>query len=161
MSHGRVNEERVVATSDAERVLDDWATAWSSIDSPDPGAVLALFVDDCAFEDVTFGVVVRGKTELRSFVIGAFAAVPDFKYRVTSRFATNQWAVVEWVMSGTHKGDLPGIPATGRRFSSVRGTSILELEAGKIRRESDYWDAATLMKQVGLLPRDPARSGRS
>jgi hypothetical protein len=42
--------------------------------------------------------------------------------------------------------------ATGKRFSAVRGSSILELEAGKIRRESDYWDAATLMKQVGLLP---------
>jgi len=30
--------------------------------------------------------------------------------------------------------------------------SILELDAGKIRRQSDYWDAATVMKQVGLLP---------
>jgi len=30
--------------------------------------------------------------------------------------------------------------------------SILELEGDKIRRESDYWDAATFMQQVGLLP---------
>jgi len=29
---------------------------------------------------------------------------------------------------------------------------ILELWAGKIRRESDYWDAATFIRQVGLLP---------
>jgi predicted ester cyclase len=55
-------------------------------------------------------------------------------------------------MSGTHKGHWPGMPATGKRFSSVRGATILELGAGKIRRESDYWDAATFMKQVGLLP---------
>jgi predicted ester cyclase len=54
-------------------------------------------------------------------------------------------------MSGTHKGDLPEMPATGKRFSSVRDSIILELKAGKIRRESDYWDAATFMKQVGLL----------
>jgi len=33
----------------------------------------------------------------------------------------------------------------------VRGSTILELEAGKIRRESDYWDPATFMKEVGLL----------
>jgi steroid delta-isomerase-like uncharacterized protein len=97
-------------------------------------------------------VVARGKEELRRFVNGAFVAVPDFKYGLTSRFAAGQWAAVEWVLSGTHKGDFPGIPATGKRFSSVRGSTILELEAGKIRRESDYWDAATLMKQVGLLP---------
>jgi hypothetical protein len=44
------------------------------------------------------------------------------------------------------------MPPTGKHFSAVRGTSILELEAGKIRRQSDYWDAATFMKQVGLLP---------
>ena len=141
-----------MAASDLERMLDDWAIAWSSDDTNDPERVLALFADDCVFEDVTFGVVARGKEELRSFVKGAFAAVPDFKYGVTCRFAASRWAAIEWVMSGTHRGDFPGIPATGKRFSSVRGSTVLELEDGKIRRESDYWDAATLMKQVGLLP---------
>ncbi|HEY6595129.1 MAG TPA: ester cyclase [Asanoa sp.] len=140
-----------MATSDLERLLDDWATAWSSSDSSDPERVLALFVDNCVFEDVTFGVVVRGREELLSFVNGAFAAVPDFKYGIRSGFATGQWAIIEWVMSGTHRGDFPGIPATGKRFSSVRGSTILELDDGRIRRESDYWDGATLMKQVGLL----------
>lgn len=142
-----------MAISDLERMLNDWATAWSGNDADnDPERVLALFVDDCLFEDVTFGVVARGKEELRNFVERAFAAVPDFKYGLTNRFAASRWASVEWVMSGTHKGDFPGIPATGKRFSDVRGSSILELEAGKIRRESDYWDAATFMKQVDLLP---------
>jgi steroid delta-isomerase-like uncharacterized protein len=141
-----------MATSDLERLLDDWATAWSSNDSNDPERVLALFADDCVFEDVTFGVVARGKEELRSFANRAFAAVPDFQYELTGRFATSQWAALEWVMSGTHQGDFPGIPATGKRFSAVRGSTILELEAGRIRRESDYWDAATLMKQLGVLP---------
>lgn len=141
-----------MATSDLERMLDDWVIAWSSAEHNDPEKVLALFADDCVFEDVTFGVVVRGKEELRRFVSRAFAAVPDFKYGLTSRFAASQWAAIEWVMSGTHQGDFPGMPGTGKRFSSVRGSSILELAAGKIRRESDYWDAATFMRQVGLLP---------
>jgi steroid delta-isomerase-like uncharacterized protein len=139
-----------MATCDLERMLDNWATAWSS---NDPELILALFVDDCVFEDVTFDVTAQGKEQLRSFATRAFAAIPDFKYGLRSRFATSHWAVIEWAMSGTHKGDLPGIPATGKRFSSVRGSTILELEAGKIRRESDYWDAATLMKQVGVLRR--------
>jgi steroid delta-isomerase-like uncharacterized protein len=143
-----------LATSDSERMLDDWATAWSSAQNNDPERVLALFADDCLFEDVTFGVIARGKEELRRFVTGAFAAVPDFRYRLTSRFTASQWSAIEWVMSGTHHGDLPGMAATGKRFSSVRGSSILELEAGKIRRQSDYWDRATFMKQVGLLPLD-------
>jgi steroid delta-isomerase-like uncharacterized protein len=145
-----------MATAEVEGMLDEWVLAWSSSENKDPERLLALFADDCVFEDVTFGIVARGKDELRRFVNGAFAAVPDFTYGVTRRFATRQWAAIEWVMSGTHKGDFPGIPATGKRFSSVRGTSILELEAGTIRRESDYWDAATFMRQVGLLPSQEA-----
>jgi steroid delta-isomerase-like uncharacterized protein len=96
-------------------------------------------------------LVARGKEELRSFVKRAFAAIPDFKYELRKRVAIGQRAIIEWVMSGTHKGDLPGIPATSKRFSLVRGSTILELEGGKIRRESDYWDAATLIRQVCAL----------
>jgi steroid delta-isomerase-like uncharacterized protein len=113
--------------------------------------VLSLFSDDCVYEDVTFGVVNRGKKELQAFADGVFAAVTDFKVELTARFAAATWAGMEWVMSGTHKGDFPGMPATGKHFS-IRGVTILELQAGKIRRNSDYWDAATVMRQVGLLP---------
>src|SRR5215471_10858060 len=56
------------------------------------------------------------------------------------------------VMSGTHSGDYPGIPATGKRYAAIRGATVVELQGGKIHRSSHYWDAATLMKQVGLLP---------
>ena len=141
-----------MSNSELNRLLDDWALAWSPGDGGNPERILALFTDNCVFEDVTFGVVTRGKQELRSFANGAFAAVPDFKYTLRSRFVASRWAAIEWVMSGTHNGDFPGIPATGKHFSSVRGSTILELETGKIRRESDYWDAASFMKQVGLLP---------
>jgi steroid delta-isomerase-like uncharacterized protein len=141
-----------MARAEQQRIANDWARAWSSSESSGPDDVLALFADECVFEDVTFGVVARGKDELRVFARRAFAAVPDFRYEVQSSFASSQWAVIEWVMSGTHRGDFPGIPATGKHFSAVRGSTVLELGAGKIRRESDYWDAATFMKQVGLLP---------
>jgi predicted ester cyclase len=53
-------------------------------------------------------------------------------------------------MSGTHKGEFPGLPPTEKR-SSVRGATIIERLASKIRRNSDYWDSATFMRQVGLL----------
>lgn len=137
-----------MATSDVERILDDWATAWSSHDTD---KFLALFTDDCIYEDVTFGVVNHGKEELRAFAHGVFTDVPDFKMELTARFVAGPSAGMEWVMSGTHQGNFPGMPATGKRFS-IRGVTIIELQGGKIRRNSDYWDAATMMRQVGLLP---------
>ena len=132
-----------------EKILDDWATAWSS---HDPERVIALFTDDCVYEDVTFGAVNRGKAELRAFANGTFAAVPDFKVSLVTRFVAGNRGAMEWTMSGTHKGDFPGLPATGKRFSSIRGATIVELKEGKILRCFDYWDAATLMRLVGLLP---------
>src|SRR5260370_25099925 len=105
----------MMATCELERMLDEGAMDWSSIDNKDPERVLALFADDCVYEDVTLGVVARGKEELRSLVNRAFAAAPDFTYGVTSRFAASQWATIERVMARTHKSDCPGMPATGHR----------------------------------------------
>ena len=138
-----------MVTSKMEKILDDWTTARSS---HDPERVIALFTDDCVYEDVTFGAVNRGKAELRAFADGTFAAVPDFKVGLVTRFVAGNRGAMEWTMSGAHKGDFPGLPATGKRFSSIRGATIVELKEGKILRCSDYWDAATLMRLVGLLP---------
>ena len=137
-----------MATSKAERMLDDWAAAWSSHNTE---KFLSIFTDDCVYEDVTFGVVNHGKKELRAYTEDVFAGVPDFKMELKARFVAGDRGGMEWVMIGTHKGDFPGMPATGKRFS-VRGVTIVELKAGKIRRNPDYWDMATMMKQVGLLP---------
>ena len=41
--------------------------------------------------------------------------------------ATADWAILEWTMSGTHRADLPGMPATGKSFS-VRGATALALD---------------------------------
>jgi steroid delta-isomerase-like uncharacterized protein len=133
--------------AEAEKTLDAWAADWSA---HDVDHLLSLFTDDCIYEDVTFGVVNRGKAELKAFADGIFAAFPDFKIELTARFAAGEWAGMEWIISGTHKGDLPGMRATNKGFS-IRGATILELRSGKIRRNSDYWDLATFLRQVGLM----------
>ena len=120
--------------------LDDWAAAWSSHDIE---RVLALFTDDGVYEDVPFGVAVQGRDQRRALANLAFTGIPDFEVEVTTRFVAGPWGLLEWVFSGTHAGDFPGLPATGRRFSRIRGASVIELDAGRIRRESDYWNVAT------------------
>jgi hypothetical protein len=46
---------------------------------------------------------------------------------------------------------LPRLPATGKGFA-VRGCTICERKAGKITRNSDYWDMAAFLRQTGLMP---------
>ena len=43
------------------------------------------------------------------------------------------------------------LPATGRRFA-VPGVTCVSLHGGRIGRQADYWDLATLLRQLGLLP---------
>lgn len=68
-----------MATADLESLLESWAAAWSSHQTE---KLLALFTDDCIYEDVIFGVATRGKEQLCAFAEGAFAAVPDIHFHL-------------------------------------------------------------------------------
>jgi steroid delta-isomerase-like uncharacterized protein len=138
--------------TDVERMLEDYLAAWNSHDVE---KIASFFTDDGVHEDVAIGEVNRGKEQLKAFASYTFTAFPDFKLERTSSFVAGDWRGSEWIMSGTHTGDIPGIPTTGKSFS-IRGASISELQEGKIRRNSDYWNLASFLQQVGLLPEAPS-----
>jgi steroid delta-isomerase-like uncharacterized protein len=135
-------------TQELEYVLDQWALAWSS---GDVEKLLPLFADSVDYEDVTLGAVSRGKNALRDFAAGVFAAFADLKFELKSRFvaADGKSGAMEWIWRGRQTKDFPGLPATNKPFE-VRGAAVVGFTDGKISRNSDYWDLATYMKQVGL-----------
>ena len=137
-----------MSTINLEHTLDEWAAGWSTQDIE---RVLSLCTDQCLYEDVPLAVVNHGKEELRAFGQQVFNAFPDFKIELTTHIAAADWAMLEWTMSGTHQADLPGMPATGKHVE-VRGASIVEFVGARIGRCSDYWDMATFLKQLGLMP---------
>ena len=57
-------------------------------------------------------------------------------------------SVIEYSFSGTHHRDLEGLAPTRKPISMV-ACSVLEAQGGTIRREADYFDAATLLAQLG------------
>jgi steroid delta-isomerase-like uncharacterized protein/uncharacterized protein (TIGR02118 family) len=123
---------------------------WAHWSAHDMNRLVTLFTEDVVYEDVTMGVVNRGLAQFRAFGEAFFSAFPDVTFEATSSSANGSTGGSEWIMRGTHKGDLPGMPATGKRME-VRGSSIFEFEGEKIRRCSDYWDMATFLKQLGLM----------
>jgi len=135
-------------TAALEHVLEEWAAAWSSSQVE---KLLPLFTDDVYYEDVTFGAVSKGRDALRTFAMSTFEAFADLRFEVKSRFvaANGKWGSIEWVFTGRQTKDFPGLPATNKPFQ-VRGSTVVEFRDGKISRNSDYWDLATYMKQVGL-----------
>lgn len=127
-----------------EQVVDEWARRWSSHDID---ALLALHTEDLLVEDVPRGMSFCGPEQLRAYADAFFAGYPDVVFDLTSCFAANDFGSAEWVMRGTHLGDRPGLPASGKRVE-VRGVSIFEFANGKIRRCSEYWDLSTLLRQI-------------
>lgn len=139
---------RSAAVADQERLIKLWAAYWSAHDME---RLLPLFTEDLEYEDVTLGAINRNAAELRAFGEGFFSGFPDVTFELRSSFATGTSGGAEWIMRGTHRGNLPGMPATGKRVE-VRGASIFEFAGDKIRRCSDYWDMVTFLKQLGLMP---------
>lgn len=138
-------QKRKAADSDLMR---ETFLAWNS---HDPDKVISFYTEDAVYEDVAYGEVSRGKAELRKFAAGFFEAVPDLKVEVVSASAHNGRGSLEWVFSGTDKG----LFKTGKKFS-VRGASLFEMRGGKCSSNRDFYDLATIMRQLGVLPDKPA-----
>jgi steroid delta-isomerase-like uncharacterized protein len=118
--------------------------AWNA---HDPDKVTSFYTDDVVYEDVTEGAIVHGREEMRKFVADFLVAVPDLKLEVVSSSLENSKGSVEWVFSGTDVG----LYKTGKKFS-VRGASLFEMRGGKFSKNKDFYDSATIMRQVGALP---------
>ena len=83
-------------------------------------------------------------------------AFPDGKLEVKESVSSNNATVSELIAKGTHKGDLKGIAATGKRIE-IRIANIMEIRDGKIYREREYFDVMSMMVQLGVV-KPPAQS---
>jgi steroid delta-isomerase-like uncharacterized protein len=130
------------------QLVNAWMTCWSTHDA---NGLVALFTDDLVYEDKALGRVHHGREELRAFVHETVSGFPDVTFEMRSSFTTDTQGGAEWIMRGTHSGDLPGLPATGRAIE-IYGASILEFAGDRIRRCTDYWDQVGFLKQLGVMP---------
>jgi steroid delta-isomerase-like uncharacterized protein len=139
---------------DAIKMANDCSKAWNS---HDVNKIFEFYTEDCVYEDLGLGVVKHGKKEFTDYINTMFADFPDIKWEVKSAFGTNDWQGNEWIMSGTHAHSTMtqnAIPATGKTFS-IRVAGIYQLRNGKYSRESVYYNMATFLQQVGLMPAKP------
>ena len=76
------------------------------------------------------------------------SAASEAKITITNRIVTGHQITAEWVATGIHTGDLPGLPASGRPFS-IHGVTVVIRHEGKIVREALYYDVNQLHRQLG------------
>lgn len=129
-----------------EALLFEWARCWTEKDG---AAFSRLFGPGAIYEDMALPHRNEGNAAVDEFFTMTIAAFPDFNVQV-HRAAGNEHTVAgEWTMTGTHMGDAPGQPATGKTFR-VNGSSVIQVQDGLIVHHRDYWDLATMNRQLGL-----------
>jgi steroid delta-isomerase-like uncharacterized protein len=101
---------------------------------------------------------IRGPEGLKDFVRTYRTAFPDIRVRIEDQIAEGDKVVSRWSGNGTHKGELMGMPASGKQ-ATVTGISIDRLEGGKIIESWNNWDTLGMLQQLGVVP-EPARARR-
>ena len=104
--------------------------------------------ENAIVEDSMFPHPIVGHEAILARKGAGFASMPDLTITSTNRIVHGDQLTVEWVASGTHKHDYPGLPATGRAFS-IPGVTIVVRRNGKIVRESLYYNMAEVQRQLG------------
>lgn len=106
------------------------------------------YAEAAIVEDSLFPQPFVGRKAIMERKSAGFAAVPGVTITVTKRIVRGDQLTVEWVASGTHRHDYPGLPATGRSFA-IPGVTVVVRRDGKIVRESLYYDMAEVHRQLG------------
>jgi steroid delta-isomerase-like uncharacterized protein len=75
------------------------------------------------------------------------SAFPDLHAEIEDIFGSGDRVAVRLSMSGTHRGDYLGIPATGRPVSYV-SHEFYRVEDGLIAEEWLCSDTASLLRQI-------------
>lgn len=112
------------------------------------GALQHDYAEHAIVEDGMYPEPIVGRAAIMARKGTGLAAVSDFQLQITNRVVHGNQLSAEWVATGTHSGDLPGMPATGRRFT-LRGITVSVRENGKIVREAIYYDLDHLRRQIG------------
>jgi steroid delta-isomerase-like uncharacterized protein len=114
-------------------------------------AVDQLMAAGYVHHDPQSPVASSGVESYKQFVSHYLNAFPDLHFTIDDEVADEQTIVSRWTATGTHQGDLPGIPRTGRKFS-VTGITMARIQNGKFIESWNNWDTLGLMQQLGVLP---------
>ena len=93
----------------------------------------------------------HGPAGFKEFFTEHRRTFPDIHYTLEEVVAEGEKVVVRWTATGTHQGDLMGIPPTGKPVKAP-GITIFRFANGQIVDGGTVWDALALLQQLGVVP---------
>jgi steroid delta-isomerase-like uncharacterized protein len=134
--------------TDIKTLVQDWTECYNR---HDPDGVASYMSEDCVFINVGNGQRLEGRAAMREDAVTLFGMWSELRIDIVDMIVTADRYVKQWVMTGVHTGDVPGLPATDKPFR-IRGCGVGEVRDGKIVEVTEYWNMAEFLIQVGILP---------
>ena len=127
-----------------QRIYDEvWSQArFETIDE--------LYSPNFAMDDpLTPGI--NGSEGYRQYAQAMHSTFAGLKIEVEDQIAEGDKVVTRWRSSGTHTGEMMGIPPTGKAGSTT-GMTITHIIDGQVVSETTEWNALGLLQQMGVIP---------
>ena len=111
---------------------------------------LATFADHPRYEIIPTGEVYDGAERVEEYFRVTRTAFPDQRNELIAMHHADDAVLVEFWLQGTHEGEFRGIPPTHKAFT-CRCLSVFVFDGEDLVCERAYFDAATILGQLGLL----------
>jgi steroid delta-isomerase-like uncharacterized protein len=129
-------------------------SAYDRINQGDIDGFAALLADDFVEHEETPGFPPT-KEGVREFFRMYRAAFPDLHMDPEDVLASGDKTVARVRATGTHRGELMGIPPTGKHVD-VQLIDIMQFDdAGSVREHWGVIDTMSMMQQLGVAPAGP------
>ncbi len=124
----------------------------------DADAFAALYAKEGIIHDPFLPEPLKGRTEIRAFMEGAFGAFPDMRWeQVGTAIDAGDRVAFVLACSGTNNGPFPRpdgeMPPTGRAMSYEAAVFWTLGPDGLVTEERSYWDSTGVAEQLGMSGR--------
>ncbi len=123
-------------------------TALQGLNSHDPKMFASVYADDAVIEVAGLNQV-NGREAIAQNMAEWFEVFSKAKLGFSRVWVKGHAMVLEWVINGTHHGELFGVKGTEQPIGHY-GLSIVHFnDEGKVEREDRYGELGAVMSQVG------------
>jgi steroid delta-isomerase-like uncharacterized protein len=130
-----------------------FAVMWLKAFRESADKVCELYADEFLFEDLMLGQSITDKGDLARAFAPYANTDPDngigiHQFRIDEVIGNDDRALIRWTWQAIGAAAFLGVPTNGKIVGTT-GHTMHSYEDGRIKRESTYWDASSVLRDLG------------
>jgi steroid delta-isomerase-like uncharacterized protein len=140
-----------MSTNENKALERRWFKAFDKGKDAVMAATDELYSNDFVLHSAT-GEDMHGLKATKKYIAEIFSAFPDIHMTIDDLVAEGDKVAVRFTVTGTHKGEFMGVPATNKK-GTMWSIQIDRIARGKFVEGWERSDTLGLMRQLGLMPK--------